>query len=101
MTLWHSQQASGVKVSDEVVKLYNLMKIRKTDGPVRLAVFDFKGEFIEVDETHTQQNLNDKQMDCYDYFRSLMTPSKCRYILYDCQYATKDLCKDGLVFVMW
>lgn len=101
MTLWHSQQASGVKIADAVVDLYTLMKLKKTTGPVRLAVFDFKGEYIDVDEIVTQDNINEKQMDCYKYFISLLTPDKCRYILYDCQYETKELGKDGLVFVMW
>lgn len=79
------------------------MKIAKNaDQRVRLATFAFKGKWIDVEEVHRQKDLDDKQLDGFEYFMTLLTPAKCHYILYDCHFATKESSnKEELVFVMW
>lgn len=101
--MWHSQQTSGVQIADNVVTFYNDMKISKNaDQRVRLATFDFKGKCIDVDEVHTQGDLDKEKKDGFEYFKSLLSSVKCRYIVYDCHFATKEQStKEELVFVMW
>lgn len=98
-----TQQASGVKVADDVVNFFKDMKILKNaEGRVRVATFDFINDCIDVGETTTQADLDAKNMDGFEYFMSLLSPGKCRYILYDCHFATKESStKEELVFVMW
>lgn len=86
-----------------MVKFFNDMKIPKNEeARVRIATFVFKEEFIIVGETTTQAQLDEKKMDGFEYFKSLLSPGKCRYILYDCHFATKESStKEELVFVMW
>ncbi|TWW78701.1 non-muscle cofilin 1-like [Takifugu flavidus] len=98
-----AKMASGVKVADKVVDFFKDMKIAKNEeGRVRVATFDFIEDFIDVGDTTTQAELDVKQMDAFEFFKSLLSPDKCRYILYDCHFATKESStKEELVFVMW
>lgn len=86
-----------------MVDFFNDMKIAKNaEGRVRVAMFDFVKDCITVGEQTTQADLDAKQMDGFEYFMSLLSPEKCRYILYDCHFATKESStKEELVFVMW
>lgn len=86
-----------------MVTFFNEMKITKNaEARVRVATFDFKNEFIDVGDVITQADLDMKQMDGFEYFKSLLCPGECRYILYDCHFATKESStKEELVFVMW
>lgn len=86
-----------------MVEFYSEMKLAKnSDTRVRVATFDFKGKCIDVGEMTTQADLDAKQVDAFEYFMSLLSPEKCRYILYDCHFATKESStKEELVFVMW
>lgn len=86
-----------------MLTFFNDMKIAKNaDQRVRLATFAFKGKCIDVEEVHTQKDLDEKNLDGFEYFMSLLTPGKCHYILYDCHFKTKESpTKEELVFVMW
>lgn len=102
MTL-HSQQTSGVKVDDEVLPFFEKMKkSESSDERLRLATFKFEDGYIKVDKVYKQKDLDEKQLDGFEYFKTLLTPKKCCYLVYDCHFATKESCnKQELVFVMW
>lgn len=103
MTL-HSQQSSGVEVADEVIKLYDGMKIKttKTVDNVRLATLMIKDGFISVAQRFTQSELEEKQQNVFDVLMSLMTPKTCMYILYDCHFSTEETApKEELALVTW
>lgn len=69
---------------------------------MRVATFKFSEGAIDVGDKTTQADLDAKQMDGFEYFMSLLSPKECRYILYDCHFATKESStKEELVFVMW
>ncbi|XP_034464685.1 non-muscle cofilin 1-like [Hippoglossus hippoglossus] len=96
--------ASGVKCSDEVMVLYNEMRLVKNDSNqqerIRLVVFEVKGSFIEPTTVLRQKDLNDEE-NVYKVFLAQMPKDKCRYLLYDCHYTTQDSPKEELVLVMW
>lgn len=99
MTL-HSQQASGIKLDDQVIPFFTDMKSGKNDA--RLATFIIDGSVIKLDKFFTQVDLDKKGQDGFDAFKGQLTPSECKYILYDCHFATKESStKEDLVFVMW
>lgn len=96
------QQASGVTISDNVLKFYEKMKLQKNDDPVRLATFDFFDSCIDVADVHTQMKLDEANMDAYEFFKSLLSTDRCRYILYDCHFNNMESnAKEELVFAMW
>lgn len=99
MTL-HSQQASGVKLDDTLVTFFNDMKTRRNDA--RLATFTIDKSVIRLDEVFTQAQLDGGGKDGFEAFKEQLTDSQCRYILYDCHFATMESSvKEDLVFVMW
>lgn len=101
MTL-HSQQASGVKVDKTVVSFLDRMKMEKGDNRVRLATFKIEEGFIKLDKSVTQLDLDKKGQDGFDAFQNELSECHCRYIVYDCHFATKDSpLKEELVFAMW
>lgn len=75
--------------------------VKNADQRVRLATFAFKDKWIDVDEVHMQKDLDEKKLDGFEFFMSLLNPNKCHYILYDCHFTTKESSKEELVFVMW
>lgn len=96
------QQASGVTIADNVLKFYENMKLQKNADPVRLATLDFIESSIDVAEVYTQLKLDEANMDGYEFFKSLLSCERCRYILYDCHFNTKESnAKEELVFAMW
>lgn len=79
-----------------------MKKANNTDERVRLATFSFQEDGIDVENTYTQKELDDKNMDGFDFFMTMLTAAKCQYILYDCHFSTKESSnKEELVFVMW
>uniref|UniRef100_A0A3Q3EPR8 Cofilin 1 n=1 Tax=Labrus bergylta TaxID=56723 RepID=A0A3Q3EPR8_9LABR len=69
--------ASGVKVTDEVIAVFNNMK-----------------EILLGDLGTTVQ-------DPYQHFVKMLPPDDCRYALYDATYETKETKKEDLVFIFW
>ncbi|XP_035519970.1 non-muscle cofilin 1-like [Morone saxatilis] len=96
--------ASGVKVADRVKGLYNDMKLVKNDADqnerIRIVVFGFIDDNIDVEEKYLEKDLEGK--DVFKFYQSLLEPKKCRYILYDCHFETKEASvKEELVFALW
>lgn len=95
-----SQQASGIKLDEEVIPFYKMMKTGKND--VRLATFLIDETVIRLDKFFTQVDLDKDGKDVFEAFKEQLTPMQCKYILYDCHFATRESStKEDLVFVMW
>ncbi|EMP30754.1 Cofilin-2 [Chelonia mydas] len=104
-------QASGVTVNDEVIKVFNDMKVRKSSTPeeikkrkkaVLFCLSDDKKQII-VEETKQilVGDIGDTVEDPYTAFVKLLPLNDCRYALYDATYETKESKKEDLVFIFW
>ncbi|XP_070834099.1 non-muscle cofilin 1-like [Chaetodon trifascialis] len=94
--------ASGVQVSDEVKDLITDIKLQRSEPMqhIRVAAFKIKDGFILKDEVVRQADLVGD--DAFLAFKGLLDPKRCRYILYDCHFDTKESSnKKELVFVLW
>ncbi len=106
-----SSQASGVTVSDEVIKVFNDMKVRKssTSDEVKkrkkAALFclsdDRKKIVVEEGKYILVGDIGDSVDDPYACFVKLLPLNDCRYGLYDATYETKESKKEDLVFIFW
>lgn len=102
-------QASGVTVNDEVIKVFNEMKVRKHQEKVNLrkkAVLfclseDKKKIIVEEDKEILQGEIGETVEDPYSCFVKMLPPNDCRYALYDATYETKESKKEDLVFIFW
>lgn len=101
--------ASGVTVNDEVIKVFNEMKVRKHQEKVNLrkkAVLfclseDKKKIIVEEDKEILQGEIGETVEDPYSCFVKMLPPNDCRYALYDATYETKESKKEDLVFIFW
>nr|ADO27888.1 cofilin-2 [Ictalurus furcatus] len=100
--------ASGVAVSDEVIKCYDEIRVRYQGSEekerfkliiMRLSedqksiVVDHKST-LKVKDIVSEKNVFEKIV-------SMLPLTDCCYALYDCKYETKDSQKEDLVFIMW
>ncbi|XP_030628165.1 non-muscle cofilin 1-like [Chanos chanos] len=105
--MWPSQ-ASGIQISDEVVKGFQEIRTRHQGSDpnerYKLLVFRVSDDekFIIVDQ---EVSLKMKDLkDSEDIFKSIVNvfpTNECRYALYDCTYENKESVKEDLVFIMW
>lgn len=104
-------QASGVTVNDEVIKVFNDMKVRKSSTPEEIkkrkkAVLfclsdDKKQIIVEEAKQILVGDIGDTVEDPYTAFVKLLPLNDCRYALYDATYETKESKKEDLVFIFW
>ena len=104
-------QASGVKVNDEVVQVFNEMKVRKASSPEdvkkrkKAVLFclsaDMKEIIVEKGNEILLGDVGCTIEDPYTAFVKLLPLQDCRYALYDATYETQDSKKEDLVFVFW
>lgn len=102
-------QASGVTVNDEVIKVFNSMKVRKHQEDVHLrkkAVLfclseDMKKIIVEENRHILQGDIGESVDDPYGCFVKMLPANDCRYALYDATYETKESKKEDLVFIFW
>jgi len=99
-----SKQASGVKVNDSVKNLIDDIKVLKNnDNPAerkRIVIMSIQGAVIDIEKVYTEQDL--EGLDPYTVLKDIMKADCCRYILYDCHYATKETNnKEDLVYILW
>ncbi|MEQ2250744.1 hypothetical protein ILYODFUR_003965 [Ilyodon furcidens] len=97
--------ASGVQVDDQVKDIINNMKVVKSDADanerIRLVILEIKDGYIKVENIYREKDLSGED-DIFKFFLSLLNKEKCRYLLYDCHFETKESSrKEELVFVMW
>ncbi|KAI1237766.1 Cofilin-2, partial [Lamprotornis superbus] len=103
--------ASGVTVNDEVIKVFNDMKVRKSSTPEEIkkrkkAVLfclsdDKKQIIVEESKQILVGDIGDTVEDPYTAFVKLLPLNDCRYALYDATYETKESKKEDLVFIFW
>ncbi|KAK2082640.1 putative ferric reductase transmembrane component [Saguinus oedipus] len=86
--------ASGVAVSDGVIKVFNDMKVRKSSTPEENIILEEGKEILLGDVGQTVD-------DPYDTFVKMLPDKDCRYALYDATYETKESKKEDLVFIFW
>uniref|UniRef100_A0A8C5CG95 Cofilin 1 n=1 Tax=Gadus morhua TaxID=8049 RepID=A0A8C5CG95_GADMO len=93
-----SIQASGVTVTDDVIAVFNDMKVRKAQANEEDKKKRKKAVLFCI--SPDKQNIileEGKEILCGD-----MLPSDdCRYALYDATYETKETKKEDLVFIFW
>lgn len=104
-------QASGVTVNDEVIKVFNDMKVRKSSTSdevkkrkkaVLFCLSDDKKKIIvEEDKQILVGDIGETVDDPYACFVKLLPLNDCRYGLYDATYETKESKKEDLVFIFW
>uniref|UniRef100_S4RPS2 ADF-H domain-containing protein n=1 Tax=Petromyzon marinus TaxID=7757 RepID=S4RPS2_PETMA len=104
-------QASGVAVSDDVIRVFNDMKVRKASSAEEVkkrkkAVLfclspDKKQIIVEPAKEILVGDIGQSVDDPYGAFVKLLPPNDCRYALYDATYETNESKKEDLVFVFW
>lgn len=105
-------QASGVTVNDEVIKVFNDMKVRKSHRSPEEAkqrkkavLFclsdDRKKIIVEENKQILVCDIGETVDDPYACFVKLLPLDDCRYALYDATYETKESKKEDLVFIFW
>lgn len=101
-----------MKVTDEVIAVFNDMKVRKAQAneeekrnrkkailfclskDLKNIVLDDGNEILVGAQEETGQ-------DPYQQFVKMLPPNDCRYALYDATYETKETKKEDLVFIFW
>lgn len=107
-----SPQASGVKVTDEVIAIFNDMKVRKAQANEdekrkrkKAVLFclskDLKNIVLDDGKEILLGDLGTTVTDPYQEFVKMLPPDDCRYALYDATYETKETKKEDLVFIFW
>ncbi|XP_007891564.1 cofilin-2 isoform X2 [Callorhinchus milii] len=100
--------ASGVRVNEDVIKVFNEMKVRKSSTleeikkrkkGVLFVLSDNKKEIIV--EKNKEILVGDDVADPYATFVKLLPLNDCRYALYDATYETRESKKEDLVFIFW
>lgn len=94
-----------MQVDDQVKDIVNDMKVVKSDADVneriRLVILEIKDGYIKVENIYREKDLSGEE-DIFKFFVNLLDKEKCRYLLYDCHFETKESSKkEELVFVMW
>ncbi|XP_063295104.1 cofilin-2 [Pelobates fuscus] len=103
--------ASGVTVNDEVIKVFNEMKVRKSSTSEEIkkrkkAVLfclspDKKEIIVEQAKQILVGEIGSTVEDPYRTFVNLLPLDDCRYGLYDATYETRESKKEDLVFIFW
>ncbi|KAM8921233.1 cofilin-2 [Pelodytes ibericus] len=103
--------ASGVTVNDEVIRVFNEMKVRKSSSSEEIkkrkkAVLfclspDKKEIIVEEAKQILVGEIGETVEDPYRTFVNLLPLDDCRYGLYDATYETRESKKEDLVFIFW
>lgn len=102
--------ASGVTVSDDVIKVFNDMKVRKCASQedikkrkkaIIFCLSDDKKNIIIEEGKEILVGECDEIEDVYKRFIEMLPKDDCRYALYDATYETKETRKEDLVFLFW
>ncbi|KAL6086632.1 hypothetical protein STEG23_009810 [Scotinomys teguina] len=102
--------ASGVAVSDGVIKVFNDMKVRKSSMPEELkkrkkamlfCLSEDKKNIILEEGKETLVDVGQTVDDPYTTFVKMLPDKDCHYALYDATYEIKESKKEDLVFIFW
>ncbi|XP_068607756.1 cofilin-2 [Brachionichthys hirsutus] len=99
---------SGVTVNDEVIRVFNDMKVRKSSTQEeakqrkKAVLFCLSEDRKKIVVEEGKQILVGETVDDpYACFVKLLPLDDCRYGLYDAFYETKESKKEDLVFIFW
>uniref|UniRef100_A0A3P9JW83 Cofilin 2 (muscle) n=1 Tax=Oryzias latipes TaxID=8090 RepID=A0A3P9JW83_ORYLA len=84
----------GVTVTDEVIRVFNDMKVRKSSTQDEVKKRKKAVMFCMSEDKKNIIVEDGKQI-------LLLPPNDCRYALYDATYETKESKKEDLVFIFW
>ncbi|XP_039625047.1 cofilin-1 [Polypterus senegalus] len=101
--------ASGVTVTDDVIKVFTDMKVRKSAEEAakrkKAVLFclseDKKNIILEEGKEILVGDVGETVVDPYLTFVKMLPQNDCRYALYDATYETKETKKEDLVFIFW
>ncbi|XP_039593692.1 cofilin-2-like isoform X2 [Polypterus senegalus] len=99
--------ASGIGVDEEVIRVYEDMKMRKGDVKSRKKMVCFclnenmTKIIVEKDVEILNEDVGSKFKDPYTECVNLLPKDDCRYLLLDVSYCTKESSKEDLVFMFW
>lgn len=101
-------QASGVTVEENVLTVFNDMKVRKAHSNEeekskrkKAVLFCLSEDKKKIIMEEGQEILQGDEGDPYLKFVKMLPPNDCRYALYDATYETKETKKEDLVFIFW
>ncbi|XP_061086224.1 cofilin-2-like isoform X1 [Conger conger] len=105
-------KASGVTVTEDVVTVFNKMKVRKAQAGEeekrkrkKAVLFclseDEQNIILEEGQEILQGDVGTTVQDPYLHFVKMLPPEDCRYALYDATYKTRRAQKEELVFIFW
>nr|XP_006642818.2 PREDICTED: cofilin-1 [Lepisosteus oculatus] len=106
------KMTSGVTVTDDVIMVFNEMKVRKAQAGEeekrrrkKAVLFclseDKKHIVLEEGREILLGEVGTTIDDPYLHFVKMLPPDDCRYALYDATYETKETKKEDLVFIFW
>lgn len=101
-----------MKVTDEVIAVFNDMKVRKAQANEdekrkrkKAILFclskDLKNIVLDEGKEILLGDLGTTVQDPYQHFVKMLPADDCRYALYDATYETKETKKEDLVFIFW
>ncbi|KAJ8281877.1 hypothetical protein COCON_G00043960 [Conger conger] len=104
--------ASGVTVTEEVLTVFNDMKVRKAQanedekkkrkkGVLFCLSPDMKHIVLEEGREILVGDVGNTIVDPLQHFVKMLPPDDCRYGLYDASYETKESKKEDLIFILW
>ncbi|XP_075452395.1 destrin isoform X2 [Ascaphus truei] len=92
--------ASGVRVDDSVLHLFQEMKLMKSGKKAVFFGFSSDEKYIIVEEGKEILS-EDCNGDFFPRLKALFHENKCCYALLDIHYVTGESKKQDLIFVMW
>ncbi|KAF4104736.1 cofilin-1 [Onychostoma macrolepis] len=100
--------ASGVTVDENVLTIFNDMKVRKAHANEeerskrkKAVLFCLSEDKKHIIMEEGSEILQGDEGDPYLKFVKMLPPNDCRYALYDATYETKETKKEDLVFIFW
>ncbi|XP_075959095.1 cofilin-1 [Anarhichas minor] len=103
--------ASGVKVTDEVIAVFNDMKVRKAQPSEeekkkrkKAVLFCLSADLKNIVLDEGKEILLGDLVnisDPFGHFVGMLPQKDCRYALYDATFETKETKKEDLVFIFW
>ncbi|XP_076877386.1 cofilin-1 isoform X2 [Brachyhypopomus gauderio] len=100
--------ASGVTVEDNVLTVFNEMKVRKVQASEeerakrkKAVLFCLSEDKKHIVVEEGREILQGEDGDPFCKFVNMLPPNDCRYALYDATYETKETKKEDLVFIFW
>ncbi|KAI4897270.1 hypothetical protein NFI96_024643 [Prochilodus magdalenae] len=100
--------ASGVTVEENVLTVFNEMKVRKAQASEdekkkrkKAVLFCLSEDKKKIIMEEGREILQGDEGDPFLRFVKMLPSDDCRYALYDASYETKETKKEDLVFIFW